>query len=205
MVRYSVISGSNIHSASVTNTTSKNTSSAIHNVAIGSSAGVCVSADVPSTPAMMTGTVIGYNRIGSSTSRVRDRISIAANSVPTARKPDRAEHEQRQQVQRPREQRRLEQKRHHRHQQQLGQRQQRDDPEQLADVDRRPRRRRQQQRAHRFAVALALERPSERQVAGEDDRDPQNADRRRPPTGCPSLTNANENTRTHATAKNSVV
>ena len=32
-------------------------------------------ADVPSTPAMMTGTVTGYNRIGSNTSRVRDLIN----------------------------------------------------------------------------------------------------------------------------------
>ena len=48
------------------------------------------SAAVPRTPAMMTGIVIGYNRIGSSTSRVRARTSIAANSVPTAAEPDRA-------------------------------------------------------------------------------------------------------------------
>ena len=36
---------------------------------------------------MMTGTVIGYNRTGSSTSRLRARTSIAANSVPTAANP----------------------------------------------------------------------------------------------------------------------
>ena len=35
----------------------------------------------------MTGTVIGYNSTGSSTSRLRARTSIAANSVPTAAKP----------------------------------------------------------------------------------------------------------------------
>src|SRR4051812_12224526 len=64
---YSVITGSNVHSASVTNTTSKNTSIASHARAIGSSAGCCSSAAVPRTPAMMTGTVIGYNSTGSIT------------------------------------------------------------------------------------------------------------------------------------------
>ena len=42
---------------------------------------------MPRTPAMMTGIVIGYNSTGSSTSRLRARTSIAANSVPTAAKP----------------------------------------------------------------------------------------------------------------------
>ena len=56
-------------------------------IAVASSAGDASSAEVPRTPAMMTGMVIGYNRIGSITSRVRARISIAANSVPTAAKP----------------------------------------------------------------------------------------------------------------------
>jgi hypothetical protein len=78
------ISGSNVHSASVRNTTSKQTSSAIHIVADASSGGVCSRAAVPPTPMMITGTVIGYNRIGSMTSRVRARTSMAANSVPTA-------------------------------------------------------------------------------------------------------------------------
>src|SRR5439155_1215871 len=45
------------------------------------------SALVPRTPAMITGMVIGYNRIGSSTSRDRARTSMAAKSVPTAENP----------------------------------------------------------------------------------------------------------------------
>ena len=36
---------------------------------------------------MITGTTTGYNSTGSSTSRLRARTSIAANSVPTAAKP----------------------------------------------------------------------------------------------------------------------
>ena len=36
---------------------------------------------------MMTGTVIGYNRTGRSTSRLLTRTSIAANNVPTAANP----------------------------------------------------------------------------------------------------------------------
>ena len=77
--------------------------------------------------------------------------------------------------------------------------------EQLADVDRRPRRRRQQQRPQRLAVALALERPAQRQRSGERDRDPQDAgggvlDRLSLP-----CTNANEKISTHETAKKSVV
>ena len=47
----------------------------------------CSSAAVPRTPAIMTGTMTGYNNTGSSTSRLRARTSIAANSVPTAAKP----------------------------------------------------------------------------------------------------------------------
>src|SRR5262245_48707343 len=84
---YSVISGSNVHSASVTNTMSKNTRSAIQNCASPSSGVAWKSAAVPRTPAIMTGTVFGYNRIGSITSRLRARTSIAANSVPTTAKP----------------------------------------------------------------------------------------------------------------------
>ena len=45
------------------------------------------SALVPRTPAIMTGIVTGYNRIGKSTSRLRARVSMAANSVPTVAKP----------------------------------------------------------------------------------------------------------------------
>ena len=97
---------------------------------------------------MMTGTVIGYNRIGSITSRVRDRTSMAANNVPTEAKPS---------VPRPRiaasmsgarEERRVKEERDHRHQQTLCRGQQHDDAQQLADVDGRPRRRREEQRAH---------------------------------------------------------
>src|SRR5262249_36834932 len=67
---YSVINGSNVHNASVTKTTSKKPSSVSHIVAVGSSGGADSSAVVPRTPAIITGTVMGYNRIGSSTSRV---------------------------------------------------------------------------------------------------------------------------------------
>ena len=77
-------------------------------------------------------------------------------------------------------------------------------PEQLADVDRRPRRRRQQQRPQRLAVALALEGAAERQRAENAiaiHRMPAAASS----TACPSLTNAKANTSTHDTAKNSVV
>src|SRR4051794_34999310 len=81
---YSVISGSKVHSDSVTNTTSKNVSNPIHSIATGSSIGDASSADVPRTPAMITGMVIGYSRIGSMTSRVRARTSMAAKRVPTA-------------------------------------------------------------------------------------------------------------------------
>src|SRR3954471_918288 len=86
-VSYSVMSGSNVHSDSVTNTTSKAVRMPIHITALGSSTGDASSADVPRTPAMITGMVIGYNRMGSSTSRERARTSIAANSVPTAANP----------------------------------------------------------------------------------------------------------------------
>ena len=55
--------------------------------AIGTSGAGWNSAAVPRTPAIMTGIVIGYNRTGSSTSRLRARTSMAANSVPTAAKP----------------------------------------------------------------------------------------------------------------------
>ena len=71
----------------MTNTTSKQNSSAIHIVATATSGGDARSADVPRTPAMITGTVMGYNRIGSITSRVRARTSMAANSVPTEANP----------------------------------------------------------------------------------------------------------------------
>ena len=60
---------------------------AIHIVATGSSGGVLTSAAVPLTPAMITGIVIGYRRIGSRTSRVLALTSIAAKSVPTAAYP----------------------------------------------------------------------------------------------------------------------
>ena len=55
---------------------------------------------MPRTPAIITGMMIGYNRIGSSTSRDRARTSIAANSVPTAQKPTVPAAQQRDQQQR---------------------------------------------------------------------------------------------------------
>src|SRR5687767_4095788 len=85
--RYSVIKGSNVHSERVTNTTSKAVRIPIHITAVGSSGGDASSALVPRTPAMITGMVIGYNRIGSSTSRERARTSMAANKVPTQANP----------------------------------------------------------------------------------------------------------------------
>src|SRR5688572_31868356 len=41
----------------------------------------------PYTTLFRSGMVMGYNRIGSSTSRLRARASIAANSVPTQENP----------------------------------------------------------------------------------------------------------------------
>src|SRR5918998_1759916 len=86
-VGQSVITGSNVQSASVTNTTSKQTSSATQNPMTAASTSAWSSAAVPRTPAMITGTVTGYNSTGSRTSRLRARTSIAAKSVPTAAKP----------------------------------------------------------------------------------------------------------------------
>ena len=120
----------------------------------------CSSAAVPRTPAMMTGTVIGYNSTGSSTSRLRARTSIAANSVPTDGRSRSC----------PPARMRGQPERMRRSsgawnsnatsgtRTQLDARQQRQDAEQLADVDRRPGGRRQQQRAQRLGLALALER-----------------------------------------------
>src|SRR4051794_21519567 len=84
---YSVMSGSNIQSARVRNTRSNAARIPIHMIATGSSGAAASSAAVPRTPAIITGMMIGYNRIGSSTSRERARTSIAANSVPTAQNP----------------------------------------------------------------------------------------------------------------------
>src|ERR1051325_6997941 len=84
---HSVINGSNVHSASTRNTTSIAVRMLSHIVASASSGGDAISAAVPRTPQMITGTVIGYNRIGSRTSRVRDRINMAPKSVPTDAKP----------------------------------------------------------------------------------------------------------------------
>src|ERR1700736_5853244 len=111
------MSGSNVQSARVTNTTSKHSSKATHIPATASSGAGCSSAAVPRTPAMMTGTVIGYNRIGSMTPRV-DR-----------READGAGEQQGGQQQRAREQRRAEQERDKRHEHQFGDHQKEHDPE----------------------------------------------------------------------------
>src|SRR5471032_1748188 len=74
-LHHSVINGSKVHSASVVKTTSNARSRPIQSVATGSSGGVCSSAAVPRTPAMMTGIVTGYNRIGRSTSRSEEHTS----------------------------------------------------------------------------------------------------------------------------------
>src|SRR6185436_20413927 len=83
----SVMTDSNVHSANVTKTTSKVTSNANQKRMMPASSSGCSNAAVPRTPEMMTGTVIGYNNTGSSTSRLRARTSIAAKSVPTAANP----------------------------------------------------------------------------------------------------------------------
>jgi hypothetical protein len=74
-----------------------------------------------------------------------------------------------------RQQRRLEQKRDQRYQHELGGDEQRDDAEQLADVDGRTIRRRHQQRAQRFRLTFALEGPTECERASEGDCDPEDA------------------------------
>src|SRR5262245_28841408 len=81
------MSGSKVHNASVTNTASNAARMPSHITAVGSSGGDASSALVPRTPAMITGIVIGYNRIGSSTSLDRARTSMAANNVPTDANP----------------------------------------------------------------------------------------------------------------------
>src|SRR5262245_51026783 len=53
--RYSVINGSNVHSANVTNTTSNAIRIDNHMIAVGWSRGDAVKAAVPRTPAMITG------------------------------------------------------------------------------------------------------------------------------------------------------
>ena len=55
--------------------------------------------------------------------------------------------------------------------------QQRDDAKQLAHVDRRPIGGRHQQGAQRFRLALAFERPAQRERAGKGDRDPEDTGR----------------------------
>src|SRR5205823_14547782 len=89
--------------------------------------------------------------------------------------PDGSDREQRDEQQRPAEQRCLEQQRDERHEKRFGDGEQRQDAQQLPDVQRRPGRRREQQRAERLAVPLALERAAQGERAGERNRDPQNA------------------------------
>ena len=174
-------------------------------IAVGSSGGDASSAAVPRTPAMITGMVIGYNRIGSITSRVRARTSIAANSVPTAQNPIVPPASSADQQQRPAEQRRLEQQRDQRHQQQLGERR-------AAPACRAACRRRAPGAAPAPAAARAASRRSAR--ARRCGRAPACRKTRSRSTGCrprrrpparPSLTNANAKISTHDTAKNSVV
>ena len=93
---------------------------------------------MPRTPAMITGIVIGYSRIGSSTSRLRARTSIAANSVPTAANPSVPAASRAPSGQRMREQRRLEHQRHERDDDRLDRREQQQHAGQLADIERRP-------------------------------------------------------------------
>ena len=82
--------------------------------------------------------MIGYNRIGSSTSRLRARTSIAANSVPTAAKPSVPDDQQRRQQHRLREERRLNSSPTSGTSTTSTSAEQQQDAEQLADVDRRP-------------------------------------------------------------------
>ena len=74
-----------------------------------------------------------------------------------------------------REQRRLEHQRDQRNDGSLDGREQQHDAGQLADVEGRPVDRRHQQRADCLALPLALERPAERQRAGERNGDPQDS------------------------------
>ena len=128
---------------------------------------------MPRTPAMMTGIVIGYNSTGSSTSRLRARTSIAANSVPTDANPmvpvtssaasstgrcssaaSNSSATSGTSIS-------------------SGQQQHGQHGQQLADVDGGARRRGQQQRAQRVGVALALERAAQGERAGKGDGHPQ--------------------------------
>ena len=108
------------------------------------------------------------------TSRVRARISMAANSVPTDANPIVPSTSSADEQQRPGEQRGPEQKGDRGNQQQFGRRHQHDHSEQFADVDSRARGGRQQERPKRLGVPLALERAPERQRPGKRNRDPQN-------------------------------
>ncbi len=71
--------------------------------------------------------------------------------------------------------RRLEQERDEGDQHELRRRQQRDDTEELPDVDGGPVRRRQQQGAERLRLTLALERAAEGERPGKGNRDPEDA------------------------------
>ncbi len=71
----------------------------------------------------------------------------------------------------------MKQDRDERHEQRLGDREQSDDAEHLAEIYRGARRGRQQQRAQRLGVPFALERLAERERAPELDRDPEDAGR----------------------------
>ncbi len=86
---------SNVQSDSVTNTTSKLSSSIVHSRAMSSCGSAARRAAVPRTPAIMTGIVTGYNRIGSSTSRLRARAQHRGEQRADAGKADRAEDQQR--------------------------------------------------------------------------------------------------------------
>ena len=126
---------------------------------------------------MMTGIVIGYNSTGSSTSRLRARTSMAANSVPTAAKPSVPS------ASRATSSSGMLNSGAWNISATIGtiststKPEQHEDAQQLARVDRRPVAGREHQRVQRLVGALALERPPQGQRARERDGDPQDARR----------------------------
>ena len=153
----------------------------------------------------MTGIVIGYNSTGSSTSRLRARTSIAANSVPTAAKPSVPAASSPTSSSGCVEQRRLEQQRDQRHEHDLDRRRA------AAGCRAACRRRAPDDRPAPAAARAAFRsaarvRTSGRAPASRKTRSRSTGCRRpRPRPGAPPRRTPNANTSTHDSAKNSVV
>ena len=154
---------------------------------------------------MMTGIVIGYNSTGSSTSRLRARTSIAANSVPTAANPSVPAEQQCREQQRRVEQRRLEQERDERHEHDLRRHDHREDRRAAC------RRRSRGDRPARASARAACRCSARARRCARAPASPRTQSRSRecPPRhrrpARPSFTSAKANTSTHESAKNSVV